>query len=289
MGQTIIFKDSTYSLIGLSLAGMMALGLTGCAAALTGESAAEPTIISPSEATVKIGCSMANPGDYGDVIPLEDVTDEYGAYCHTTIDPDSDALVYDASKVDLSSLVEFGFTGEDAANAQQNAVRFVAEEALDSPILDSKDPEALNTWVEANKSLFSGDWDVAATSGVVYNGSLPVLIRDGGPRAEEITVAVKEIFAKESTLTPGYGILVVKTENVAKYRMSDEAATEYMMSEDESITREALHAKSPDLVEGVENILIVVANCGFGYDGKGKISGNSYMYSQAPVTLNNNG
>ena len=72
---------------------MLALGLTGSAAAPAGESAGEPTAISSSEAIVEIGCSMANPGDYGDVVPLEDVTDEYGAYCHTIIDPDSDALV----------------------------------------------------------------------------------------------------------------------------------------------------------------------------------------------------
>ena len=289
MGQKIILKNSTHIFTGLILTGVLTLGLAGCAAAPTGDSAAEPTVISSSETVVEMGCALANLGGYGDVVPLEDVTDEYGAYCHTTIDPDSDALVYDATKVDLPSLVEFGFTEEDAKKAQQNAVRFVVEEALDSSLLDSKDPEALNTWAQANEKLFSGDWEVAASVGVVYNDSLPVLIRDGGPRAAEMTIAVEKIRAVESTTLPGQGILVVETTNIVNYRMSDEAATEYMMSADESLTREALHAKSPDLVDGVENILIVQAEYTVGYNDKGKISGISFMYNQAPITLNNNG
>ena len=145
----------------------------------------------------------------------------------------------------------------------------------------------MNTRAQANKSLFSGDWAVAATTGGVYNDSLPVLIRDGGPRAEEMTTAVEEIRAVENTTVPGQGILVVETTNIAINRMSDEAATEYVSSEDESLTREAFHAKSPDLVDGVENILIVQANYSLGYKDKGKISGISH--NQAPITLNNNG
>ncbi len=287
MGQKIILKNPTNTFIGLSLAGLFTLGLAGCAAAPVGDSAAEPTVISSSETEVEIGCSMASPGDYGDVIPLEDVIDEYGTYCHVTIDPDSDALVYDASKVDLESLAEFGFTEKQAEMAQQNAVRFVVEEALDSPMLDSKDPEAVSTWAQTNESLFSGDWDVAATTGIVYTGTLPVLIRDGSPRAAETTTAVEKVYAVEHTTRPGAGVVVVQTNSIAKFRMSDEMAIEFSLFDDATATRESVLAQNPSLNDGIENVLAVDVTYKLGFNSLGQISGVSFVYQTAPKIVNN--
>ena len=245
-------------------------------------------MISSSETEVKIGCSKASSGDYGDVIPLEDVTDEYGTYCHVTIDPDSDALVYDASKVDLESLAEFGFTEKQAAMAQQNAVRFVVEEVLDSPMLDSKDPVAVSTWAQTNESLFSGDWDVAATSGIVYTGLLPVLIRDGSPRVAETTTAVEKVYAVEHTAKPGAGVVVVQTSSIAKFRMSDEMAIEFSLFDDDTATRESVLAQNPSLNDGVENILIMSVTYKLGFNSSAEISGVSFTYQTAPIIVNNN-
>jgi hypothetical protein len=283
-----VFKETVAKmkkpLVAMGLAGVLVAGIAGCAGSLNND---QNNTNSPTP-TETVACSTENPGEYGDVIALKDVTDEQGTYCQTTIDPRSEALVYDASKVDVPSLIEYGFTEEDAKKAQETTVKFVTEEALDSAALDSTDPAAFSTWAQKNDSRFSGDWDVAATDGVVYSGSLNGLVRDGAPRSSETTISVLKIYAQGNAAVEGDGTLVVETRSTAKYRMSDDAAIESYITGGYTGTREALIAEHPDLADGVENLLIVQSKYTAGYNKEGKISGAAFTYSAAPITINNN-
>ena len=283
-----VFKETVAKikkpLIAMGLAGVLVASLAGCGGSLNNDNnnTASPV---PVDA---VACSTENPGDYGDIVGLEDVTDAEGTYCHTTIDPKSEALIYDSAKVDMASLEKYGFTEEDAKKAQEETVTFVAEEALDSAALDSTDPAAISTWVQKNGGRFSGDWDVAGTEGVVYSGSLPILVRDGGPRSAETNISLSRIYAVENSSVKGEGTLVVETKNISKYRLSDESAIVAYTNEGYTGTREALISENPDLADGVENLLIVQSTYKNGYNKEGKVNGVSYLYSATPITVNNN-
>jgi hypothetical protein len=123
--------SSTKLVIGV--AGVLLAGLGGCAAvtndevdATTAEQTLKPTAAAPA------GCSSELAVGYGDVVGLENVTDEFGTYCHTTISPTAEAAVYDPAKTDFGTLAEFGFTENDAVEALPLALRILTEEILDS-------------------------------------------------------------------------------------------------------------------------------------------------------------
>src|SRR5690606_24570451 len=102
---------------------LLAIGLTGTliaslAACSVGAPINPDKTNEPSPTPDTVACSTENPGPWGDVIAKDSVTDEFGEYCHTTIDPNSGAFKYDATKVDMAALETHGFTEEDAKATQ---------------------------------------------------------------------------------------------------------------------------------------------------------------------------
>jgi len=273
-------------LMAIGLTGVLVASLSGCVGAL--DDTNNPS--NSPEPTGTVACSTANPGPYGDVIPKEDITDENGTYCQTTLDPTSEAYVYDASKVDMASLEKWGFTEADAKKAQEETALFVAEEVLDSSILDAKTAEgspAKDVWIEKNGDRFSAGWEGASTDNVVYTNVLPTLVRDGNPRVAKTAITVASISAQESATIPGEGILVVKTASTANYRISDDAAVDFLLANGYTGTREALIAEQPSLADGKENVLPVNVFYAAGFNTDGKISGVSFEYAPESTVYNN--
>lgn len=277
-------KKSSNFVASLAMLGVLITVLSGCSSSATNGSkpSASPTPTSAS------ACSVDDLGGYGDVVPVEDVTDEYGTYCHVAINPDAEALKYASTKVNSESLEQYGFTEEDAQKAQDITVRFAAEEVIDSTILDVRSSEARAEWNSRNTLLFSPEWEGVNYGELVYNNSLPVLVRDGKPRIANATITVEEIYAKENVSIAGEGILVIRTSSFVEYRLTDEAAIEFHMSEGYAGTRESLIAEHGDLADGVENTLTVNLVYVFGFNLAGEISGVAHDYVPAPTTLNNN-
>ncbi|MDJ0377990.1 hypothetical protein [Cryobacterium sp. PH31-L1] len=79
-GRTV--RRFSRSALAIAVSGILSAGLGGCAAATndeadatTAEQTAQPTAAAPA------GCSSELSLDYGDVVGLENVTDELGTYC----------------------------------------------------------------------------------------------------------------------------------------------------------------------------------------------------------------
>lgn len=266
--------------IALGIAGAMTLSIAGCAGGLDNQPLPEPTETTP---IVEV-CSTENPGPFGDSVLLREVTDELGTYCQTTIDPDSAALVYDASVVDMASLEENGFTEEDVKNLQPNAVKFFAEEALDSSMLDRGNAENFTAWAEANKDKFapgwySFDWSDEPSRNVIYTGVLTQTVRDGGSRIDDSKIQLVQVRAvKGSDELP---LMLFDFNSTVSYRMSDKSAIDFMLANGYEGTAEQLVAERPELKlnDGEDNVVVMTANYTLAYNKEGKIAGNLYNFS----------
>lgn len=270
-------------LIAAGLVGVLAISIAGCSGSVKpiDNNADSP---SPSNGGI-VACSTENPGPWGDVIAKEEVKDEYGTYCRTTIDPKSDALKYDASKTDTASLEKYGFTEEDAKTAQKTAVTFLAEETLDSTRLDNYSQsdsdwlKANNTWINPSaQKLFSDSAETKGMrkAGLLVTDALPTpVIRDGGPRTAGTNIQVDRIAADISTdgKTP---VLVVTTSASSVYSVDNKTILETVVKNDSTKTEESLRASNPELFDasGSSSGLLLQGKFRFGFD-----KGNSKSFT----------
>lgn len=250
-------------LIALGLTGTLLFGAAGCVGNVSPDPVATPSIsasqgttTNPSNPSAEVPCSTDNPGPYGDAVQKAEVTDQYGTYCHITIDPDSAALTFDASKVD-STVAELGFTNEDAAAAQKAAVTFVVEQSLDSALLDTYTKENSVKWLEDNKNLINPSSielyenyanESGLSKGVVVTGEgFPVLRRDGSPRSNTVAIQVEKIYAKE---LDGKPYIQVATNVSTTYPAKNSDIVKFALTQsDKGITEQSLREMSPFLFD----------------------------------------
>jgi hypothetical protein len=266
-------------------------GLFGVALLLSACSANEPT--APDESAAETSApAVAEPISderYGDVICTELVTDEFGEYCHVTIAPEADALVYDGSKTLMDQLTPFGFTEDDAKVAQTRAVTLLVEEVLDSSRLDNytvsesnyfRDNSAFydETWRTQFQTSIDGGTKVLQENGIVVTGLLPSpTVRDSGPRANGgITVQVDNIYAQQ----PEGGVpnLIVRMTSTSVFYLSDEQIVSTILLHNADQTSESLSASSPGLFDGVSEsglLLTATSVLGFGLGSNEQIIGNN--------------
>jgi hypothetical protein len=243
--------------IAAGVAGTLIFGLAGCVGGNVPNNTDPTNGPAPTET---VACSTVDPGAYGDVVPEEEVTDDYGTYCKTTIDPTSDALKYDPSKVDVASLQQYGFTEKEAEQAQVTAVTFLAEQGLDSSRLDN-DKVTDAQWLAENGDLLSAGDSYAGVSlvngGLLVGDYLPTpIVRDGSPRSSETNIQVNRVYATEAT--SGKKIIVVETGVTSKYNVSNSAVVDLFVKNTDGATRESVIAENPQLGDEVRpaNLLV---------------------------------
>jgi hypothetical protein len=275
-------------LVAAGLVGVLAFSMAGCSSGSLNNGPDGTNVPSPSSSSssAPVVCSTEDPGPYGDVVAKEKVTDEFGDYCHTTIDPNSDALKYDPAKVDLASLEANGFTEEDAKEAQVTAVTVYSEKILDNSRLDNYSQGA-KEWLAENESFIVPKWRQAfsdnvdagengtglSRSGIIVTDILPSpLTRDGGPRALTTNIAVNKIYAVEGK------VLVVDMASTSVYKADDAPIVEAVVKNNDSITEDSLKVSNPELFDGTnDSILTLDAKTLLAFDaGNNKqISGSS--------------
>ncbi|WP_010202712.1 hypothetical protein [Salinibacterium sp. PAMC 21357] len=249
------------------------LAAAGCAAAAPAES--EPQDAPETEACAKLADEQLQW--LSDAIPGEMMSDSFGNYCKLRIDPDSDALVYDASTTDLVSLKEFGFTEEDAATAQIAAITYLVEQTLDSEALDNPEVNAVD-WKSGHSELFDEDgpvFDAEAFNNlsVVSEKMAAPLNRDGRPRARSIDVQVNKIWA---ALNDGVPYLIVQTAPTATYEADDALLIATMLANDPDRTEASVEAEAPYLFDGEDTSGVSITgvfNFGFTSANPSLISG----------------
>lgn len=262
-------------LIAMGMTGALLFSVAGCSGALdTPDKNNVPDQLPQTTAS----CSTEDPGPWGDVIAKETVTDEFGEYCQTTIDPESAAFKYDASKVDVASLQEHGFTEEDAKEVQQRAAQYLSEVALDSSILDNYAGAAQQEWFEKNKSYYSesihkiGSEMIAtqpiASTGLVVSNYVPSpLKRDGSPRADYTNIQLYSISAQSNETYGPYIQAIFSVSSV--YSVKEKSIVDSIVKNNASITESQLQTTNPELFDGSEdNQVLLNGNFGFAYSGK---------------------
>ncbi|TFD52087.1 hypothetical protein E3T46_07240 [Cryobacterium sp. Hh11] len=291
-GRTV--RGISRSALAIAVSGILLAGLGGCAAVTNdevdtapAEQTAQPTAAQPTAAP-PAGCSSELALDSGDVVGLEDVTDEFGTYCHTTISPTSEAAVYDSTKTDFETLAEFGFTEDDAVEALPVALRILTEEVLDSSRLDNYSI-APAEWFAANSGYMTAelqpqfqaalddDGTKLNTAGVIVTDILPSpLARDGGARASGTVVRLDRIYGEQPD--GGQANLVFSIASTSTYVVTDAQIVALVLVADPNQIEDALRASNPELFDGAENSFLTMTGntvLGFGLDSNEQIIGTN--------------
>lgn len=254
-------KKLPITLSAISLVAL--LGLTGC----TANPAETPSgsSVSPSEASVAPSDAAAvdvdSDASYGDVHAYKLVTDATGTYAATTINDDAEAMQYDAAAVDPAATELL--PQEKILSAQQAVVKFVAEETLDSPALEST--ANWETWktevaptviypTEVSAIIGSGVDETYDRSSVIENNNqeeTPAMIRDGKPRSSETLIDVTKVITGVDTSPAQSGTYVTVSGTAkAKYRVTDATAIDYFKKYTPDATDEEMKADNPTLFDG---------------------------------------
>ncbi|MGW8431092.1 hypothetical protein ACWGJ9_08210 [Curtobacterium citreum] len=257
-----------------------ATALTACSPSTTGTGEASKPAATKTEAA-ESKCA----GTFGDVVANKPVTDTRGTYCSVTINPDAAALT-DDSAIKADTLASVGATIDQARDVQRKAVTFVADNWVDSPMLeqDTRDggDAGWKDWVSAHRDSFTPDTVTKLEaakpmdSQMVYNGYFPgILARDGGPRVSNVKIDVNETLGHNSE-TDGTPQLAVRMHVVAKYRATDEDTVAWMTKVGESNEAD-LRSSNPELFDGKgDNALVYDGVVAYGYDiSSGLINGNT--------------
>jgi hypothetical protein len=254
-------------LLAVLVGGALVVGLSGCAGAADQTAATNPASAAAEtpDASGSDGCTVAEPGDWGDVIALGPVTDEYGTYCHVTIDPTAAALTYNTSKIDVASLAEFGFAEEDTKAAQLTAVTLLVEQVLDNTRLDNYTVGA-KEWFAANNSFVLPEWRDAfmqnvdsgpngtgfSRAGIFATDFLPSpLARDSGPRAQHAEIDLVKISAIDD-------VLLFELSSVSSYEASDSGIVAAAARNASTLTEDALRASTPELFDGSDDSVVTL-------------------------------
>ncbi|PPG15382.1 hypothetical protein C5D36_09815 [Rathayibacter sp. AY1C6] len=159
------------------------------------------------------------------------ITDKYGSYALTTIDPTDESMVVDQASLD-SSVAQSGWSEADVLSAQQFVVTFVAEQLNDSTALDRqtgweqwKQDEAPKyvhpDYVDGIRSEQSDGADRSIIISNNFNNATPDLVRDGGPRVAAGEISTDQVWA--FTTDAGVPALSIKGTSSYTYRAVDGA------------------------------------------------------------------
>ena len=202
----------------------------------------------------------------GDAIVLAKVTDSFGTYESTTIDPKSGPMQYDATKIDQSAF-DKGFTKESIYSAQQYIVKFVSEQGLDSPAVDQQNA-GWDDWKNktASKYLLPSQSDVILTTNqpgfdrsfliiADPNNAVPQLVRDGKPRIANQTTVLTKVSGKNEA--PVGNFLYFEGKSVVNYRVSDAEAQKSIMAIKTNAGKSLADVKAehPEFFDGKENVM----------------------------------
>jgi hypothetical protein len=226
--------------------------VTGCTPATV---ANKPTSSSTSKASGAVK-------SYGDVIVLKKVTDEFGTYQQTTIDPKSAVAVYDPSTLDLSA-GDQGFTPKQLQSALTYVLKFVTEEGVDSIALD-RNMAGWDQWKtqEGSKFVLEGErsnilntaspgYDRPSLISSDFNNKFPVFIRDGKPRLTESHPTVQKI--TEGTAAHAGRYVYFTGSTTTTYRLDNKAMQAVVVLDDPTKDLATLKATRPEYFDGSEN------------------------------------
>lgn len=253
--------------------------LTACSTGDTGNT--DAGVPGPTKtATATSQCA----GTFGDVIANKPVTDGRGTYCSVTINPDAAALT-DDSAIKTDTLAGVGAPIDQARDAQRNAVTFVGDNWVDSPMLEQDTRNGSEggwkDWAAAHTDLFNTEVNESnktvdpAKAQVVYNGYLPnTLARDGGPRVSDVAIDVNETVGQSGD--NGKPQIAVRMHVVAKYRATDEKTVSWLTGVDGKNETD-LRTSNPELFDGKgDNNIVYDGVVAYGYDpSSGLINGNT--------------
>lgn len=257
-----------------------AAALTACSAGSgnTGAASSKPTKTSAATAAAS-KCI----GTFGDVVATDPVTDDRGTYCSVAINPSAAALT-DDSAIKTDTLEAVGATIDLARTAQRNAVAFIGDNWVDSPMLEQNTRDGADggwkDWAAAHADQFTAEVNESnktvnpAEAQVVYNGYLPnTLARDGGPRVSNVSIDVVETVGQQ---VDGKPQLAVRSHVVAKYRATDEDTVTWLTAVDGKNEAD-LRTSNPELFDGTgDNNIVYDGVVAYGYDiSSGLINGST--------------
>ena len=257
-----VMRRTRRPLAALGIATALCLGLAAC----VGTAAPKSSTTVPRANSIASTAPVAD-NVLGDAVVLGKVTDGFGTYEATSIDPKSKSMQYDATKIAKSAFDE-GFTKETIQSAQQYIVKFIAEQALDSPAVDQK-----NSGWENWKSKVAPKYLLPSQSAALLNtnqanfdrplliindpnNAVPQLVRDGKPRIANQTTVITAISGKNDVSVGNF--LWVEGSSIVNYRVSDAEAQKSIMAikNNASKTLADVKAEHPEFFDGKENVML---------------------------------
>lgn len=224
----------------------------------------------------------------GDVIAGDPITDAYGTYLSTKINPDDEALKFNKAIVD-NSAYDLGFDEAQITSAQKYAAEFVASQGADGAGLD--DQASFDKWLgEAKTKYLTGNDQIMAemtaknnnggNTPLVYNNSQGYqFARDGKPRISNEKIAINKIAGYQDS---DGKFLTVSGQSKIDYRVPEANIVKWYLSSHTDVTEEQLLTKYPQLKDGKEETLAVTFDWQYYLipDGQGwKISGMNNSYT----------
>lgn len=246
---------------GVLLSGVLLGSLTACT---SGEASASKNAGNKFSSACDVKLSGKEITKLGDAVPSKTIKDEYGEYCKLSLNTKTENVKFDVSKMDAASFGLYGFTEDDAEQAQESALRWIVEQHLDSTRLDNYNVSSMEWFDDFSGLFFDGVSDVVKEKGLVDTGIIVTdvfpssLNRDGKPRANSITVTVAKIEAgvSEGSTTPLLKVLV-KAE--ASYPATDQFIIDTGIANNETAgSIDELESYSPELFDGKDESGIII-------------------------------
>lgn len=200
--------------------------ISGCATGAAPENA---------PGAVEASAQASDPGaaSYGDLVGTgEVVTDVHGEYEKVALSPDAAVATWNPEIVGDGFFMK-NFTEDQLVAAQVDAMDFVVTQFIDSSALDTglagyqdwlatTAPQYLSAEITGHPANATGETLPVLNTASVPN--LPVLIRDGAPRANNLELNLSAITADAYNDVPYIDFSI---QYVADYRVSDAEATAF--------------------------------------------------------------
>ena len=271
---------------GVLLSGILLGSLTACTSE---EASASKNAGNKLSSACDVKLSGKEITKIGDAVPSKTIKDEYGEYCKLGLNTESENVKFDASKIDAASFGLYGFTEDDAEQAQESALKWIVEQHLDSTRLDNYNASPTDWFDDFSGLFFDGVTDVVkekglSNTGIIVTDVFPKTIsRDGKPRASDMEVTVTKIEAvmREGSTVPTLQVSVTAT---ASYPTSDQFIIDTALMNNEGLTVEQIESYSPELFDEKDDSGVKVnANYRFSFD-KGNMKQFTGAFSEWDLT-----
>lgn len=206
---------------------------------------------------------------YGDAVGSgETYTDERGTYERLTLPEDHAINQYDPA-TPLEAADQFDWTDEELTEGKRLAAEYLITQYMDSTILDTESQQEITKWQtqEAahylDRPSFGSDEEMFLTILANFERpgtdmSNPLLVRDGKPRYESITVDIIDSFAGVNTQTND-DLLAFTYEVLYTQRSSNEALVDFFNHHNQTATVSRLVNDSTiNLLYGITEVSIYV-------------------------------